>query len=294
LPHLPFRKLHGLGNDFVVVDGLDQSLTERLTQILHPERVREICDRHSGVGADGILIVLPARDPRADLRMRVLNADGSEPETCGNGIRCVAKAAREHIPLFAGRDELAIETGGGLVRCLMTMLADGGVSAVTVDMGQPSFSPARLPMVAESPQWIDQPFAIDGRVLRSTAVSLGNPHFVFFLDEGEDPTSAVSRLGPRVEYDPRFPNRTNVEFVRWTKTEAITEVWERGCGRTQACGTGACAVAAAAVATGRSAADSWLDVRLPGGVLQILVEAQSKRIWMKGPAIEVYSGRLPY
>jgi len=291
---LTFRKYHGLGNDFIVLDGITSGLPLDLLHRAAPG----LCHRHTGIGADGLLLVLPAVEPGSNARMRVINADGSEPEICGNGIRCVAKALHDHVEGFRGLGSITIDTGAGPLRCDLTVGQDGLVGSVRVDMGHPDLKRSALPMVGQGP-FVEQPIeetagpSPPGPRLRWTAVSMGNPHIVAFVDDpAQDLRALAEALGPRMEHHPLFPNRTNVELVRLgpQEAEAETWVWERGCGITQACGTGACAVAVAAVETGRHSADRELAVRLPGGALRVKVDPDRQRVWMDGPAVEVFEG----
>ena len=284
-----FLKYHGLGNDFVVLVGIGQPLP--LDQLTNPATAAAICARHTGVGADGLLLVVPPVTGAATARMRVVNADGSEPEMCGNGIRCVAKALHDHVEGFGSAERIIIDTGAGPLPCDLTLGSDGRVESVRVDMGRPSLERKDLPM-AGSGLCIEQPLeGID--TLRWTAVSMGNPHIVTFVeDPAEDLEQLARTLGPRLEHDPAFPNRTNVEIVWMDDGRAEAWVWERGCGITQACGTGACAVGVAAVAAKRQQAGVILPVQLPGGTLSIEVEPELQRVWMDGPAVEVFAGEL--
>lgn len=287
---LRFTKLHGLGNDFLLLDGRAHPLAPWVTD---PAYVARVCDRRRGVGADGLLLVLPTVLELADARMRVLNADGSEPQICGNGLRCVAKYLCDHATAPRPEPLLRIETQAGIRACQPKLGANGLVVAVRADMGCPAFDRESLPMRGSGP-FLDQSLSVNGAALRGTAVSMGNPHFVTFADDARDLAAWATALGPLIEHHADFPERTNVEFARLLPHGGIAlVVWERGCGLTDACGTGACATAAAAVATSRLATGTPIDVHLPGGTLTIEVEAGLRRIWMTGPASEVYSGRLP-
>ncbi len=276
-----FAKYHGLGNDFVVVD-LRAVAPDVAAAIQDPDVVRRVCDRQFGVGADGILAVLPAAS--ADARMRVLNADGSEAEMCGNGIRCVVKELHERGGI--AKRELAIETGAGRLVC--EVAGDG----VTVAMGRPRFARGEIGMTGPARErCVDQPIA-DG--LRVTAVSMGNPHAVIFVD---DPHANLRRLaetiGPTLEHHVWFPQRTNVELVRArSRTELELVVWERGCGITLACGTGACATVAAAIVNGRADENADVRVHLLGGTLSIRVLPEMTDVLMHGPATHVFDGEL--
>ena len=279
-----FAKYHGLGNDFIVVD-LRAADPETAAAIQDPEVVRRVCDRQFGVGGDGVLAVLDA--PGADARMRVLNADGSEAEMCGNGIRCVVQELRERGGV--AKDELAIATGAGRLVC---KLAPGGV---TVMMGAPHLERGEIPMTGPARErCIDQPLEVAGHALRVTGVSMGNPHAVIFVDDpGANLRRLAETLGPTLEHHAWFPHRTNVEFVRArSRTELDVVVWERGCGITLACGTGACATVVAAILNGRADEDRDVRVNLLGGALTIRVLPGMADVSMHGPAARVFDGEL--
>ncbi|HTL38061.1 MAG TPA: diaminopimelate epimerase [Kofleriaceae bacterium] len=301
-----FAKYQGLGNDFLVVDlrdlrGPDAEAAQ------NPDVVRALCDRQFGVGGDGVLAVLPG-DPGADARMRVLNSDGSEAEMCGNGIRCVAKELFDRGGIK--KDRIAIDTGAGRLVCAIT--ATGGVAdTVTVEMGAPRLLRGEIPMTGPaSERCIEQPLKIDeisaslreaarsggaGSIahteLSITAVSMGNPHAVAFVPGNL--MKLATTMGPHVENHAWFPKRTNSEFARViSPTEIELVVWERGCGITLACGTGACATVVAAVVTGRAQEGTDVLVHLPGGDLTITVLPGYKNVLMKGPARHVFDGEL--
>ena len=287
---LSFRKYHGNGNDFVVLDGLDGALPVELLE--QPAVATTLCQRHTGIGADGLLLVLPPQSPTAHARMRVINSDGSEAEMCGNGIRCVAKAMHDHMGRFGELSRLLLDTGAGLLACELNLDPRGLVRTVRVDMGRPELLRELIPMEGQG-TLVEAAIQIQGRELQSTAVSMGNPHLVSFVDpsSGQDPRQLAETLGPLLEHHEWFPNRTNVEFARPREDGSLELwVWERGCGLTLACGTGACATAVAAQVTGRHAAKTPLTMHLPGGPLTIVVAEDLSRVWMEGPAEEVYSG----
>ncbi|MCS6801955.1 MAG: diaminopimelate epimerase [Chloroflexota bacterium] len=276
-----FAKMHGIGNDFVMVDA-------RAVDADWPALAKAICDRHYGVGADGLILVLPSE--RADLRMRIFNPDGSEAEMCGNGIRCYTKFVLEE-GLVPPRDELTVETGAGVLT-VMAHRRDGVVEAVSVDMGPPRLDPAEIPVdttrLADA-RVVDYPLVVDGETLPVTCVSMGNPHAVTFVEQD---LSAVplETLGPKVERHPFFPQRVNFEVARVRDRRRLdVRVWERGAGLTLACGTGACAAVVAARLHGL--VDEEVDVRLPGGALVIRWDGGS--VQMRGPAAFVFRGEWP-
>lgn len=269
---LEFRKYEGLGNDFVLVDASDD-------QLVAVEQAPAICDRRRGIGADGVLLVLPPRRADCDARMRVINADGSVPEMCGNGARCVAL----HVARARGlrRASLQLETDAGVRSCqvddsaLAGQAGDDGSAFVTIDMAVVHVLGERTLQVGEER-------------LTLMLADAGNPHAVLFGDFTRDD---VERLGPRVATSPEFPRGTNVEFARAVSNEIELMVWERGVGMTLACGTGACATAAVACAKGIVPHGSPIGLALPGGRLQVTV-ARDYRTTMCGPARHVFSGDL--
>lgn len=274
----PFIKLHGLGNDFVVLD-------RRATGVAPtPEQAIAWCDRHRGIGADGILTILPSKLGVA--KMKVTNADGSLAEMCGNGLRCVAKVLGD---LDRSAQELLIDTDAGPRRCTLVRSADGKVSAVVAEMGAPIVEAAQVPVQSPEPRFVRGTLDVAGASVRGTAVSMGNPHFVLF----DTDAARAPELGPSLEIHPRFPNRTNVEFVRQTPQGLEVVVWERGCGFTQACGTGACATVVAGILEGRLQAGEEIAVHLPGGPLGVRVAKDLSQVWMRGEAVEVFRGDLP-
>jgi diaminopimelate epimerase len=271
---LPFFKYEGLGNDFVLVEndalgGLQLSTDQAVA----------LCDRHRGVGADGVLL-LDVGVPS----MGIINSDGSVPEMCGNGIRCAAlhlawRAAARSL-------EVTIDTLAGPHRCLV--VNQPGAESVAVRMAPPSLVPSDLPLQSEAP-WLDHPLWVADRNVRFTGVSFGNPHAVTFDDVGDD----RFEIGPAVQADPHFPEGVNVGFVSDRHREGFRlDVLERGAGWTLACGTGACAAAVAAVETGRAERDERLHIRLPGGILTITVGAPGDTVLMEGPARFVFRGEV--
>lgn len=273
-----FTKMHGCGNDYVYVDCFSQPLLRDPADLS-----RSISDRHFGVGGDGLILICPSE--RADARMRIFNADGSEAEMCGNGVRCVAKYVYDHG--LARKPVLTIETGRGVLTLELEITGDK-VKQVRVDMGEPILEAAKIPTTLPGTPPLDVP--LPNHPLRVTCVSMGNPHCITFVEQITD--DLVLGLGPKVEVDPVFPRRTNVEFVRINRPDEVTvRVWERGSGETLACGTGACAVTVASVLTGRT--QRRLVAHLPGGDLHLEWSAADNHVYMTGPAVEVFRGDWP-
>lgn len=273
---MKFTKMQGAGNDYVYVDALT-----RLPD--HPELLApRISDRHFGIGSDGLILICSSEV--ADFRMRMFNADGSESEMCGNGIRCVAKFVFDNG--LTDKTELRIETGAG-VKDLRLHVREGRVERVTVDMGCPEFRPTCIPVASAAERFVAQPVRVRDSVWPVTAVSMGNPHAVIFTENIDQ--LDLQDIGPLFEHHPLFPRRANVEFVEVGDNDVLRmRVWERGAGETLACGTGACAAVAAAVlngCTGRRA-----RVHLRGGELDICWDAQSDHLFMTGEAVTVFTG----
>ncbi|MHB8994617.1 MAG: diaminopimelate epimerase [Armatimonadota bacterium] len=275
-----FTKMHGLGNDYVYIDGVNQDLG--LYDL--PELSRILSDRHFAIGGDGIILILPSDS--ADFRMRILNSDGSEAEMCGNGVRCFAKYVYEHG--LTDKTELAIETGAGIIKPSLTV-ENGKVTWVRVDMGEPRLTRGLIPMTgeAEAPaQGIE--IALPEATYTASCVSMGNPHCIIFVDEITD--AMVLGHGPLLETHELFPRKTNVEFVQvLSPTEVRMRVWERGAGETMACGTGACATTVAAILAGHTGRQ--VTVHLLGGDLKI-EWAENNHIYMTGPATEAFNGEV--
>jgi len=277
MPRNGFVKSHALGNDYIVVDPAALSFP------LTPRAIRLICDRHRGVGSDGILAQAPSA--RADFGLRIYNPDGSEAEKSGNGLRIFARYLYDRG--LATVPEFTVETPGGVVRVALH-LAGREVARITVDMGAATFRSERIPVAGPPREVVDEPLEVDGQRLVITAVSVGNPHCVVFVSD----LAAVDlhRLGPRLEHHPAFPHRTNVQFAEVkTRARIAARIWERGAGETLASGTSACAVAAAAVRKGLAERD--LTVVMDGGELQVTVSADWS-VRVSGPAVEVCQGVL--
>lgn len=276
---LHFAKYEGLGNDFLVVEADAPDAFDR--GLAAPGIVAALCDRHRGVGADGVLLTGVRKGVPF---MRVRNADGSEPEMCGNGLRCVALHLARRGMLAGGAEEVVFDTGAGPHGVRVHSVGEAGI--VEVQMRAPSLAPGDVPVDAAQPL-VDAPFEVDGRVLRITAVSMGNPHVVLFDSFSDELRLA---LGPRLARDARFPQGVNVGFAELSAAGMRLRVYERGVGWTEACGTGACAASVAAVETGRAPRNHELRVALPGGELSVRVGAPGERIRMKGPARHVFDG----
>jgi len=279
---LAFIKYHGLGNDFLLFDGRD------LPFAFAGSLARRLCDRHTGVGADGVLLWTGSVEAP---RMQVVNADGSSPEMCGNGLRCFVKfLLDEHAP---SRLHLHVATGAGMLLCVAERGPDGGVKTVAASMGLGSYEPAAVPIARTSPL-VDEEIEVPGRSLRLTAIGTGNPHGVTF-----DAVTAEERaqIGPFLSENELFPQRANIEFVQQLgpgedgTPRLQVDVYERGCGWTQACGTGATAAVLVAARLGMVPSEREVAVRLPGGWLGITAHADGSAT-MRGPAVEVYRGEV--
>lgn len=280
---IPFSKYHGLGNDFVLVDNRDSSEPK-----MSPDEAVAVCDRNFGIGADGVIFVLPATG-ETDYTMRIYNSDGSEPEMCGNGIRCMAKFVADLESKDGKKTAFPhtyqIHTLAGTIR---PELQKGG--SVTVDMGEPGLLAKEIPttLVAEDEKAIDVTLRVDGKDYQVSCVSMGNPHCVTFVDDVE--AVPLADIGPLFENHEAFPARINTEFVEVVRPDYLKmKVWERGAGPTLACGTGTCALVVAAVLNGKC--DRKVEVELPGGNLQI-EWAENNRVYMTGPATLVFAGNV--
>ena len=277
---LRFTKMHGIGNDYVYVDCFDQ-------EVLDPaELARDVSDRNFAIGSDGLILILPSET--ADVRMRMFNADGSEGEMCGNGIRCVAKYAFDHGRTKA--NPMAIETAAGVKTIELSLGDDGAVAAATVDMGEPVVVPADIPVTLDDEQVVGAAIEADGETFQMTCVSMGNPHAVFYVDDAS--AVELEQIGPALENHELFPQRINVHFVQVHSDGEVTmRTWERGSGITLACGTGASAVCVAGVLTGRTGRQ--LLAHLPGGDLTLEWREGDNHVMMTGSATEVFSGQWP-
>lgn len=275
-----FTKMQGAGNDYIYVDCFRNPMPHDPAGLS-----RAISDRHFGVGSDGLILICPS--DKADGRMRMFNADGSESEMCGNGIRCVAKFMYDHG--LARKSTLTVETGRGVLS-LDLQVSGGQVRQVCVNMGEPILEGPQIPTTLAGNPPIKAPLVVGNETFLVTCISMGNPHCVLFVDEITD--AMVLGMGPKIEHHPAFPRRTNVEFVRVNRADEVTvRVWERGSGETLACGTGACATAVAGVLNGRTTRK--ITAHLPGGDLQLHWSENDQQVYLTGPAVEVFSGDWP-
>ncbi len=276
---VPFTKMHGLGNDYLYVDRFHYRPEHDW-----PELSRRMSNRHFGVGADGLILIEPSRI--ADVKMRMFNSDGLEGEMCGNGVRCLAKYVYEHG--IVTKDVIEVETLAGIIKPHLSV-CDGKVFEVSVDMGMPRLARKDIPVSTPGPEpVVDEPIEVDGRTYYGTAVSMGNPHCVFFVEDVW--AVPLEEIGPKLEHHPIFPRRANIEFVAVKSREDIDmRIWERGSGITMASGSGSSASVVASVLHGKTGRK--VRVHLPGGVL--LVEwREDGHVWQTGPAVEVCRGQF--
>ena len=277
---MKFSQMHVIGNDYVYVIFLQEKVD-------NPEAVSiQVSDRRKGIGSDGLILILPSAV--ADCRMRIFNADGSEAMMCGNGIRCVAKYAYDNG--IVSKPELSVETNSG-IKYIQLQVQDGKAVSATVDMGKAILKPVEIPMNADGESFIAQPLQVSGKTYTATAVSMGNPHCVIFLEQDVD-ALALEKIGSLFEHHELFPARVNTEFVNIIDKHTLKmRVWERGSGETMACGTGACAVAVASVLNGYCQHDEAITVKLAGGDLQIVYQTDGT-VMMTGPATHVFDGEI--
>ena len=274
---MKFTKLHGCGNGYIYVNLFEEKLDNPAEMSI------KVSDHHFGIGSDGLITIGPS--DIADFAMRIYNADGSEAEMCGNGIRCVGKYVYDHG--LTDKTSIAVESGAG-IKYLTLNVENGKVATVCVDMGEPILAPAEIPVVAEGDVVIDEPIQVGDKEWKMTCVSMGNPHAVVFIDTPVKEFE-LEKYGPLFEHHERFPKRTNTEFVRViSRTEADMRVWERGSAETWACGTGTCATVVACILKGLT--DREVLVHLVGGDLVIRWDEETNHVFMTGPATEVFSG----
>ena len=273
-----FTKMHGCGNDYVYINCMEKMLE-------NPAQVAiKVSDRHFGIGSDGLILICPSEI--ADFRMRMYNADGSEAQMCGNGIRCVGKYVYDHG--LTKKTSVTIETLAGM-KYLTFIVENDKVVQVTVDMGEPITEAEKIPVKAEKSPVISAPFFVQGKEYPLTCVSMGNPHAVLFVEDTD--SIAIEEIGPYFEHQECFPERTNTEFVQILDRKTMRmRVWERGSGETLACGTGACASVYAAILNGKT--EDEVSVQLLGGTLQIRYDRELHKIFMTGPAVTVFEGEI--
>ncbi|MDO5361486.1 MAG: diaminopimelate epimerase [Eubacteriales bacterium] len=277
---MKFTKMHGIGNDYVYVNCFEETVDNPA------EVARFVSDRHYGIGSDGLILIKPS--DIADCEMDMYNLDGSQGAMCGNGIRCVAKYAYDYG--IVNKTSISVATRSG-IKYLDLSVRNGKVSTVKVNMGSPILSPKEIPFVSEKEQVINEPLEIDGEIFHITAISMGNPHGIVFMDDIDN--LEIEKIGPKFENHIAFPDRVNTEFVKVLDRHTVQmRVWERGSGETLACGTGACAVAVASILNGHVDGDSPVTVRLLGGNLEIFWNRQENLVYMTGPATTVFDGEI--
>jgi diaminopimelate epimerase len=275
---MKFTKMHGCGNDYVYVNLFEETIEDA------PALAIAVSDRHFGIGSDGLITIGPS--DKADFRMRIYNADGSEAEMCGNGIRCVAKYVYDHK--LTDKTQISVESGAG-IKFLTLYVEEEKVAQVRVDMGEPILNPKLIPVVCDREPVVAEPITVGEKVWKMTCVSMGNPHAVVFVEDVA--AFPLETYGPLFENHERFPKRTNTEFVSvLSRTEAAMRVWERGSAETWACGTGTCAAVMACILNGYT--ENKVLVHLRGGDLTIEYDEASNHIFMTGPATEVFHGEF--
>ena len=275
---MKFTKMNGCGNDYVYINGFVENVENP------KELAKKVSDRHFGIGSDGLILIVPS--DKADFCMRMFNADGSEGEMCGNGIRCVAKYVYDHK--MTDKTEISIETKAG-IKYLDLTVEDGKVTKVKVDMGEPILEPKKIPVRSEKKRVVNEPIAVAEKTWNMTCVSMGNPHAVVFVEDTG--SLEIEKYGPLFENHELFPNRTNTEFVQvLNRNEINMRVWERGSGETLACGTGTCASVVACILNDFT--DEKVLVHLLGGDLEIEYEKTTNHVFMTGPAETVFEGEL--
>jgi len=275
---MKFTKMHGIGNDYVYVNCFKE-------EVGNPAAVAKmVSDRHFGIGSDGLILIKPSQ--KADFQMDMYNADGSQSAMCGNGIRCVAKYVYDYG--LTDKTQISVDTKSG-VKYLDLTVEDGKTVLIKVNMGAAQLAAAKIPILSEKNQVIDEPIEVNGKEYRMTGVSMGNPHAVIYMDDikGLD----IEKIGPEFEHHPCFPERINAEFVRVIDEQTVEmRVWERGSGETLACGTGACAVAVASILNGYTKDE--VTVKLLGGDLYIQWDRENNLVYMTGPAAVVFDGEI--
>ncbi|MBR3771815.1 MAG: diaminopimelate epimerase [Clostridium sp.] len=275
---MKFTKMHGCGNDYIYVNCLEE-------QVENPSEVAKVLsNRHFGIGSDGLILIKPS--DKADFRMEMYNADGSESQMCGNGVRCIAKYVYDYG--LTDKTKVELETKAG-IKYLDLKVENGKVTMVTVDMGSPILEGKKVPVALDKEKVVAEPITVGGVDYEFTAVSMGNPHAVMFVDSTED--FDIDGIGPQFESNPMFPERVNAEFIEVLDRKRINmRVWERGSGETLACGTGACASVVACVLNGKT--DNEVFVHLLGGDLLVKYDQKQNKVFMTGPATTVFDGEV--
>lgn len=286
---MKFTKMHGCGNDYIYINGFVQHLDADRK----PALVRQLSDRHFGIGGDGVIFINPGKN--AEFEMEMYNADGTRAQMCGNGIRCVAKYVYDYG--FTSKTNITIESFGKVKYLELTLGSDNKVSTVRVNMGAPVLRAAEIPVISDNEQVVSEEIEVNGRIYRMTCVSMGNPHAVVFMNDILDGKGLdikdfdIEAVGPYFENHARFPERTNTEFVRIIDQNNVQmRVWERGTGETLACGTGCCATTVACVLNGMT--DTKVNVRVLGGEIFCEWDRQDNLIYMTGPAVTVFDGEI--
>ena len=277
---MKFTKMQGIGNDYVYINCFEETVKD-------PSAVaRFVSDRHFGIGSDGLILIRPSQV--ADCEMDMYNLDGSQGAMCGNGIRCVAKYVFDHG--IVNKTSISIATKSGIKYVDLTV-KDGKASLIRVNMGSPILQATQIPVVADTEQVIDAPIQVDGQEYHYTAVSMGNPHAIVYVEDTD--SLDLAKIGPSFENHVNFPDRINTEFVQVLDEHTVKmRVWERGSGETLACGTGACAVAVASILNGHVSPDTPVTVKLLGGDLQIFWNRSENLVYMTGPAVIVFDGQI--
>ena len=275
---MKFTKMHGCGNDYIYVNCLEEKVPNTV------EAAKKLSDRHFGIGSDGLILIHPS--DKADFRMEMYNADGSESAMCGNGVRCIAKYVYDYG--LTDKTKVELETKAG-IKYLDLKVENGKVSMVTVDMGEPILVPRDIPVASDKERVIAEPITVGGTDYEFTAVSMGNPHAVVFVEDTE--SIDIEEIGPKFEFHEMFPERVNTEFIQIVDKKRINmRVWERGTGETLACGTGACASVVACVLNGLT--DNEVFVHLLGGDLLVKYDQKQNKVFMTGPAVTVFDGEV--
>lgn len=277
---MDFVKMHGLGNDFVFIEdktGQDKDYTAL---------ARAMCNRHTGIGADGLIVIVDSRV--ADVRMRIINSDGSEAEMCGNGIRCFAKYVYDSG--IIEKKQFTVETPAGIMEPEITVGADNKAELITINMGRPSFNRSEIPMEGAEGRVLNEDLCVDGENWKITSLLMGVPHTVTYVDDVD--TVDIEKIGPLFEKHEAFPKHTNINFAQQMDDRTVkVRTWERGAGATLACGTGSCSVAVASFLNGRTGRE--VDIQLPLGTLQIEYREEDGNVYMTGPAAVSFTGTWP-